>query len=81
MTKALPNLAQQEAIFVGEGAALPARIRIHDLPNDKLPRSDSARYMESWSLPRLTEAEMRSIAQRMVDGDNIAYPVQDKPPF
>jgi hypothetical protein len=81
MTKALPNLAQQEAIFVGEGAALPARIRIHDLANDKLPRSDSARYMESWSLPRLTEAEMRSIAQRMVDGDNIAYPVQDKPPF
>lgn len=81
MTKALPNLAQQEAIFVGEGAALPARIRIHDLPNDKLPRSDSARFMESWSLPRLTEAEMRSIAQRMVDGDNIAYPVQDKPPF
>lgn len=81
MTRVLPNLAQQEAIFVGEGAALPARIRIHDLPNDKLPRSDSARYMESWSLPRLTETEMRSIAQRMVDGDNIEYPVEDKPPF
>ena len=31
MTKALPNLAQQEAIFVGEGAAMPARIRIRDL--------------------------------------------------
>src|SRR3546814_3348623 len=28
MTKSLPNLGQQEAIFVGEGAALPARVRI-----------------------------------------------------
>jgi hypothetical protein len=28
MTRVLPVLAQQEAIFVGEGAALPARIRI-----------------------------------------------------
>jgi len=31
MTKALPSLAQQEAIFVGEGASMPARVRIRDL--------------------------------------------------
>ena len=28
LVKALPGLVRQEAIFVGEGAALPARIRI-----------------------------------------------------
>jgi hypothetical protein len=65
MTKALPNLAQQEAIFVGEGAALPARIRIRDLPIDKLPKSESAKYAEGWSSERLTEAQIATIAVRM----------------
>ena len=50
MTNALPNLAQQEAIFVGEGAALPARVRIRDLPVDKLPKSDTAKFARGWSL-------------------------------
>jgi hypothetical protein len=65
MTNALPNLAQQEAIFVGEGAALPARIRIRDLPVDKLPKSHTAKFALGWSLERLSEAEITIIAQRM----------------
>jgi DNA helicase HerA-like ATPase len=67
MTKALPNLAQQEAIFVGEGAALPARVRIHDLPEDKLPKSDTAKFARGWTLARLSEAEITVIAKRMVN--------------
>jgi uncharacterized protein len=67
MTKALPNLAQQEAIFVGEGAALPARIRIRDLPEDKLPKSDTAKFARGWTLARLSEAEITVIAKRMVN--------------
>lgn len=65
MTKALPNLAQQEAIFVGEGAALPARIRIRDLPVDKLPKSETAKFAQGWSLARLSEAEITVVAKRM----------------
>lgn len=65
MTSALPNLAQQEAIFVGEGAALPARIRIHDLPVEKLPKSDTAKFALGWSVDRLTEVEIRVVAERM----------------
>lgn len=65
MTKALPNLAQQEAIFVGEGAALPARIRIRDLAEDKLPKSQTAKFAKGWSLERLSETEITTVAQRM----------------
>jgi hypothetical protein len=65
MTKALPNLGQQEAIFVGEGASLPARIRIQDLTDDKLPKSQTAKFAKGWSLQRLTEEEIKIVAQRM----------------
>ena len=65
MTKALPNLAQQEAIFVGEGAALPARVRIRNLTNEQLPRSQSAIFSAGWAGPRLTVAELQQVAERM----------------
>jgi hypothetical protein len=65
MTKVLPNLAQQEAIFVGEGAAIPARIRIRDLSEEKLPKSETAKFARGWSLERLSEDEIARIAARM----------------
>lgn len=65
MTKSLPNLGQQEAIFVGEGAALPARVRIKDLDKSKLPQSHNARFAEGWSGPRLTVDELNEVAMRM----------------
>jgi DNA helicase HerA-like ATPase len=77
MTKALPNLAQQEAIFVGEGASMPARIRIKDLDASQLPKSDTARFAEGWTLPRLTEGELREVAERMAGNQ---AEVQTTPP-
>jgi DNA helicase HerA-like ATPase len=65
MTKVLPNLAQQEAIFVGEGAAMPARVRIRDLTEDQLPKSETAKFAKGWILDRLTEDEISAIANRM----------------
>lgn len=65
MTKALPNLAQQEAIFVGEGASMPARVRILDLDEEYLPRSGTAKFAAGWSLDRLTEEEIAAVAKRM----------------
>ncbi|MGS0741783.1 ATP-binding protein [Glaciimonas sp. GG7] len=66
MTKALPNLAQQEAIFVGEGASLPARVRIRNLTSDQLPRSQSAKFAEGWAGLGLSTAELAVVAGRMV---------------
>lgn len=65
MTRALPNLAQQEAIFVGEGASLPARVRIRNLADDKLPRSQSAKFAEGWSRAGLCNADLEGVAARM----------------
>ncbi|HDL84764.1 MAG TPA: ATP-binding protein, partial [Candidatus Acetothermia bacterium] len=65
MTRALPNLAQQEAIFVGEGAAMPARIRIRDLTEDQLPKSETAKFARGWSTNRLSADEIEKIAERM----------------
>lgn len=65
MTKALPNLAQQEAIFVGEGASMPARVRIRDLTGEQLPRSETAKFAQGWTLDRLALAEITEIANRM----------------
>ena len=66
MTNALPNLAQQEAIFVGEGASLPARVRIRNLTSDQLPRSQSAKFAEGWAGLGLSNAELEVVAGRMI---------------
>ncbi|MEI2827655.1 MAG: ATP-binding protein [Dermatophilaceae bacterium] len=65
MTKVLPALGQQEAIFVGEGAALPARIRVHDLTLDQRPRSESVAFADGWSRPRLSSNDIANVAARM----------------
>jgi uncharacterized protein len=65
MTRVLPTLAQQEALFVGEGASLPARIRIRDLPEEKLPKSETAKFARGWTVPRLCADEIKEVVKRM----------------
>jgi hypothetical protein len=48
MLEALPSMRTQEAIAFGEGVPLPMRIRFNDLPPDRRPRSDSAKFSEAW---------------------------------
>lgn len=71
MTKALSTLAQQEALFVGEGAALPAKVRIRSLPENKLPRSESVSFANGWSTARLEQGELDVIALRMAGQPDI----------
>jgi DNA helicase HerA-like ATPase len=65
MVSSLSILSQQEAIFVGEGAAIPSRIKIRDLDEDKLPKSSTIPFAEGWSMPRLTATELDEITKRM----------------
>jgi len=67
MVGALPILSQQEALFVGEGAALPSRIKIRDLKPEQLPRSNTIPFAEGWAKARLTEEELGEICKRMVE--------------
>ncbi|MBV9686562.1 MAG: ATP-binding protein, partial [Alphaproteobacteria bacterium] len=48
MLNALPTLRTQEAIAFGEGVPLPVRIRFDDLPPERRPRSESAKFSRSW---------------------------------
>ena len=83
MTKALPNLAQQEAIFVGEGAAMPARVRIRDLTKDQLPKSETAKFAEGWVQERLSKDEIKKGADRMAghQGELINVKVREVKPI
>jgi hypothetical protein len=64
-----PSLSEILAQLVGEGASLPARIRIKDLSEQQLPRSSSIPFAAGWSGSRLTQAEIVDIARRM-DGSS-----------
>ncbi|MDN2662367.1 ATP-binding protein [Psychromonas sp. 14N.309.X.WAT.B.A12] len=65
MVGALPILSQQEAIFVGEGAALPSRVRIRDLKENQLPKSNTIPFAEGWASDRLDIDKLKEISERM----------------
>ena len=81
MTKSLASLGQQEAIFVGEGAALPSRIRVDDLAAGQLPQSRNARFAEGWSMVRLSKEELDRVACRMAGSAPEHKEVVREPPF
>ncbi|TMP41532.1 hypothetical protein CWB96_15160 [Pseudoalteromonas citrea] len=65
MVGALPILSQQEAIFVGEGAALPSRVRVRDLKGDQLPKSNTIPFAQGWASERLELDKLKEISERM----------------
>ncbi len=64
LTKMLPALTRREAIFVGEAAALPSRIRIKKLPDSKLPDSNDISFSEGWLNDSMSEEELNNIVSR-----------------
>jgi DNA helicase HerA-like ATPase len=48
MLSALPSLPTQQAIITGEGAPIPMRVRIDDLPPGRRPRSEAAEFSKAW---------------------------------
>ncbi|QHL87986.1 DUF87 domain-containing protein [Nibribacter ruber] len=75
LTKMLSSLTRREAIFVGEAAALPSRIRINNLTKEKLPDSHDISFVEGWlnkdnsteSLKGITERWVRQIEIRSME--------------
>ena len=60
----LPSLSRQEALFVGEAAAVPARITVRDLPKEQLPDSGDIRFVRGWSQPPIDETAIQTIVKR-----------------
>lgn len=67
LSKLLPSLARQEAIFVGEASAIPARVKIKDLNKDELPRSDDISFIKGWSSPPIELDQLKRVVNRWRD--------------
>jgi DNA helicase HerA-like ATPase len=64
ITKILSSLSRREAIFVGEAAALPARIRIRALTREQLPDSHDISFTAGWTHDPLNEQDVQGITDR-----------------
>ena len=64
LTKMLSGLRRQEAVFVGQAAMLPSRIRIKDLSDDQLPKSSDINFDRGWQTDNLSEEKLRDISHR-----------------
>ncbi|MCE0507333.1 ATP-binding protein [Roseivivax sp. GX 12232] len=65
MTKILSSLPRQEALFVGEAAAIPARIKLRTLTRAQLPDSHDISFAEGWSSGGTTTDGLTEIVRRM----------------
>lgn len=65
MTKLLPSLPRQEALFVGEAAAIPARIKLRTLTKDQLPNSDDISFIGGWSTTGNSEEVVSEVIRRI----------------
>lgn len=48
LVEVLPTLRTQEALIVGEGTAVPVRVRFSDLPEDRRPHSADVPFATLW---------------------------------
>lgn len=64
LTKMLSGLRRREAIFVGQAAAIPSRILVRKLSDDKLPRSQDIDFDQAWSQPLAMDESLGEIAEK-----------------
>ncbi|WIX33928.1 ATP-binding protein [Salinicola sp. JS01] len=64
LTRMLSSLTRREAIFVGEAAALPSRIRVRKLDNSKLPDSNDIKFAKGWLSDETNIGELEEITRR-----------------
>ena len=67
MTSLLSSLPRQEALFLGEGAAIPARIRLRTLDDSRVPKSADVLFGSGWLDDPVDGETLRVIAARMSD--------------
>lgn len=66
LTRMLPSLTRREAIFVGEAAALPSRIRINKLLSEQLPDSNDISFIKGWVNEPTKIVELDKICARWI---------------
>lgn len=66
LTKLFPSLTRREAIFVGEAAAIPSRIKIRELSESQLPNSGDIDFVAGWSKPLLSEDDIQFVVDKWI---------------
>ena len=66
MTRMLSSLPRQEALFVGEASAIPARIRLRTLAADMLPDSNDVSFAAGWGSGGMDAKGLAAVVDRMV---------------
>jgi DNA helicase HerA-like ATPase len=64
----LPALKTGEAIVVGEGISVPARLTFERIPDERQPRSMSVDFSARWTSDNLTESYVEGIVTRWREG-------------
>ena len=64
LVDSLPTLRAQEALIVGEGTAVPVRVRFSDLHEDRRPHSADVPFASLWSVDTADEAYVTDIVRR-----------------
>ena len=67
MTKMLSSLPRQEALFVGEAAAIPAKIKLRTLTKEQQPDSSDVSFVKGWSSIGTSENDLARIVGRMTE--------------
>jgi DNA helicase HerA-like ATPase len=62
LVKTLSSLRRREAIFVGQAAAIPSRIRIRKLEESQLPKSQDVNFDAGWQHPAITAMDLEALA-------------------
>lgn len=78
LTRLLPSLVRREAIFVGEAAALPARIRVRELSQSELPDSNDISFADGWAKPPVGSDEIKTVVKRWCQDVQAAQSAQDE---
>ena len=66
LTQLLSSFTRREALFVGEAAAFPTRLKIRNLEEDKLPDSSDISFINGWKNEPSTDESIISIMNRWI---------------
>lgn len=71
ITDNLAGFDKREALILGDAVKIPALIKIHKLPKDKLPKSDDINFIQEWRKNWYDVDEFEQVIGRMTNISNI----------
>ncbi|MBN2589871.1 MAG: ATP-binding protein [Sedimentisphaerales bacterium] len=66
LTRILSSLTRREAVFVGEAAALPSRIKIKYLSKSQLPDSSDISFIDGWTNELLESKDISTTTNKWI---------------